>query len=77
MSEKTRLKLRTAEDCIAAFEEIGNSVTMDKESIAAANAKSLCVKGVIDIMRLEMDYNRLTSKGGGKIHTVSKFLASA
>ncbi len=69
MSDKKaeKLPLRNMDDCVEWFERIANDATQDPHSIAKANARAACVKGVMGLHKLMLDYRRFASKAGTTI----------
>ena len=67
--------LKSAVDCVGWFEKIANETTQDQHSIAQANARSACVKGVMGIQKLLLDYRRFVAQSGGTLHEMQKFFA--
>ena len=74
--EKTKnIPLKTAEDCAMWFEKSANEVKEDANSIAQNNTRMGCVKGLLSIYKIRLDYERMVRKDGGKVHAFQKFLA--
>ena len=74
--EKSKyVPLKTAQDCITWFEKSANEVKEDANSIAQNNTRMGCVKGILSIYKLRLDYERMTRKNGGEVRAFQKFLA--
>lgn len=75
--KKEVVPLRTAQDCVNWVEKIANDAEKENTSIALANARMSCVKGLLGVQKLLIEYKRLAAQAGtGQIHELQMFFAS-
>lgn len=74
--KKDHVPLKTAQDCVAWVEKIANEAEEKQTSIALANSRMSCVKGLLGVQKLLLEYKRLSQQAGaGQIHELAMFFA--